>query len=690
MSIKSQSKLALPKRGGSKLGLGRRPSDAETKQSSRAVSTRAASGANRSPSTRTSSAKSRGKSMNSEKGGAFKPEQHSFAYQGASRKAAKRRSYGVRRLEVSAGQPHISPQFSPELLRQQGRDVNPASTLKRSDSSKKSSLKLIALGGLCEIGKNMTLYECGNDLIIVDVGISFPEEHHPGVDSVIPDMRYVFENRHRLKGIFITHGHEDHIGSLSWLLSQVSAPVYSLPLTCELMKLKLEDKGLGKQTNLLKRIRLGERIRAGCFEVEFIHVNHSIADSAALAIRTPAGLVVHSGDFKIDYTPIHGEPMDLQRFAELGAEGVLLFVCESTNVERKGFTPSERIVGEAFAAEFQKADGRIIVATFSSNVHRIQQIIEAAERHGRKVAISGRSMTNIFKAAQNLSYLKIKPDTLIDLRDIDQYPDEKLVIITTGSQGEPMSALTRMAYSEHRNIEIGKGDTVIISATPIPGNEKPIYRVINELYKRKAKVVYSALSDIHVSGHAYREELKILHRLVKPRYFVPAHGEYRHLYMHAQLANQLGQSMDSIYLLNNGDIFECRADEAKIAGYTTAASVLIDGSPEGTVDTQVLEQRLRLADDGIVMLALAYRAQDATLCGDLRIQSKGFVYPHEFQVLADEMRKRVTAYFDRLKKSGQKLSEGMIHNQLHETLQNYLYQQTKRKPVLVLSLLNLD
>ncbi len=610
-----------------------------------------------------------------------------------SGKGSRRRSPGFRTAEVSRGQmhyglPNISPQFAPDKLRSQGRHPEAAEGRMRvSDHSRRSSLKLIPLGGLCEIGKNMTLYEYGDDMIIVDVGVAFPEEYQPGVDSVIPDMSYVFENRKKLKGIFITHGHEDHIGSISWLLSQVSAPVYALPLTCELIKLKLDDKGLSSQKKLIHRVSCGERTRAGSFSVEFVHVNHSIADAAALAIRCPAGLAIHSGDFKIDYTPIHGKPIDLQRFGELGAEGVMLFVCESTNIEREGFTPSERLVGEAFSEEFSKAPGRIIVATFSSNVHRIQQIISAAERYGRKVAISGRSMVNVFSAAQNLNYLQIRPDTLIELRDVDRYPAEKVVIITTGSQGEPMSALTRMAYSEHRNIEIGAGDTVIISATPIPGNEKPIYRVINELYKRQARVVYSALADIHVSGHAYREEIRMLHQLIKPQYFVPGHGEYRHLYMHAQMANKLGLPMDHIYILNNGDIFECDRKSARIAGYVTAGAVLIDGSPQSTVDWQILEQRLSLSDDGVLQLAVACSKKTGKLCAEVGVKASGLAYPAEMPKLTREIQRQVQQIFAGFAELDKKPSRPIMEGRLREALRQIVYRQSKRRPVLLISIL---
>lgn len=584
--------------------------------------------------------------------------------------------------------PNLSPQFAPDVLKRLGRDGETSQALRSIDSSSRSALKVIPLGGLCEIGKNMTIYEYGNDMIIVDVGIGFPEETQPGIDSVIPDMSYVLDNRQKLRGIFFTHGHEDHIGSISWLLMQVSAPMYGTAMTCELLRLKMEDKGLGSQTSLINRIETGSSVKAGVFDVEFIHVNHSIADAAALAIRTPAGVAVHSGDFKVDYTPIHGKPIDLQRFAQLGSEGVLLFVCESTNVEKKGFSPSEKSVGEAFTEQFAKASGRVIVATFSSNVHRVQQIITAAEANNRKVAIVGRSMVNVFKAAQNLNYIDIKPGTLIELYEVDKYAPEQVCIITTGSQGEAMAALTRMAYSEHRNIEIGSGDTVIISATPIPGNEKPIFRVINELYKRQARVVYSDMAEIHVSGHAYREEIKILHQLLTPKYFLPAHGEYRHLYIHAKVASEMGQAMESIYILNNGDIFECDQKHARIAGYTNAGAILIDGSPQGTVDSEILEQRRTLSDDGVFSVAIALDSTGKKVLGKPVITARGFTYERDMPGLEAESIRRINDFTNSSKNRGAQLSSPMMIGQLKDQLQNMLYQRTKRRPVLLISVIS--
>ena len=583
--------------------------------------------------------------------------------------------------------PNFSPQLQRTRLKSTRRQTNQSTLPSVGKTPSTPTLKIIPLGGLCEVGKNMTVYEYGNDMIIVDVGVAFPEENQPGIDSVIPDLHYVLDNRHKLRGIFLTHGHEDHIGSLSWLLRDVKCPIYGGRMTIELVSIKLDDKGVRGHENNLHVIKAGDRIKVGCFEVESIHVNHSIADAFAFAIYTPKGIVVHSGDFKIDYTPIHGKPIDLRRFAALGEEGVLLFVCESTNIEVKGFSSSERTVGDAFTHHFAGAPGRIIVATFSSNIYRVQQVVTAAEAVNRKVALVGRSMLNVFKAANNLGYIDMRHDTLIDISDINKYPPEELVIITTGSQGEPLAALTRMAFSEHRFVQINDSDTVIISATPIPGNEKPIYRVINELYKRRANVVYSALADIHVSGHAYRDELKILHQLIHPRYFIPAHGEYRHLHMHAYLANEMGQPWNSIYILNNGDILEFKNGAPEITGYTKAGDILIDGSPKSQIDGQVLDQRLTLSDDGVVSIALAVDMRRQKLVGRPIVQTRGFIYQKDIRSMDNEIIKRINMFINKAAQSKQPLASVLKGNALHNSLQSVLYSRTERRPVLLISII---
>lgn len=542
-----------------------------------------------------------------------------------------------------------------------------------------------------EIGKNMTVYEYGDEMIIVDCGIAFPEEDMPGIDVVIPDFSYVTSNLHKLVGIFITHGHEDHIGALPYLLKDVRVPVYSNHLTIELIRRKIEDRGTGvKNANLIK-VRDGDIVGVGNFSVEFIHVNHSIEDANALAIRTPAGIIYHSGDFKIDHTPIQGGPMDLTRIGAIGDEGVLLMVCESTNIEKKGYTPSERKVGDSLADIFSKAKGRIFVTTFSSNVSRVQQIFTAAELYDRKVALVGRSMLNVFDAANSLGYIDMKPDTLIDISQIDRFPANKLVLITTGSQGEPMSALTRMAFSEHRTVEIVHGDTVVLSSSAIPGNEKSVYRVINELYKRGAHVIYESLSEIHVSGHAYQEELKLLHNLVRPKFFIPAHGEYRHLYRHAELANSLGTPWEKVFLLGNGDIFEYQPEleQAKISGFVQADGVLIDGTGVGSIDNLVLRDRRLLSDDGVVAVFIAVNSETNEIHGQPDIQTRGFMYESENDKIILETQKKIHSYAKKADQGNKPLAPLLTSNQLRDQLRDLLFERTHRRPVILLSVVTL-
>ena len=567
----------------------------------------------------------------------------------------------------------------------------PTMRSRASEHPSRATLRMIPLGGMCEIGKNMTAYEYGSDIIIVDCGQIFPDETMPGVDAVIPDFTYVLQNRDRVRGIFITHGHEDHIGGLPYLLRELKAPVYGGRMTIELLGYKLDDRvpGLSRSCEL-HVVEAGQTVRAGCFSVEFIHVNHSIADAFMFAIRTPIGTVVHSGDFKIDYTPINGEIMDLQRIAQIGREGVLLFVCESTNIEVPGFSKSERHVGESMADMFKDAKGRIFVATFSSNVSRLQQIFTAAERHGRKVALVGRSMLNVFNAANNLGYIQMKPDTLIEISRVDRLPPEQVVIISTGSQGEPMSALTRIAFMNHRELEIQPGDTVIISATPIPGNEKPIYKVINELYKRGAKVYYSALADVHVSGHASQEEIKLVHSLVRPKFFIPAHGETRMLYQHAELAHKLGVPFENIFILANGDIFEISKGSARITGFTNGEAVLIDGSSVGEVDNTVLRERKLLSDDGVVSIALAVNRKTGAMMAQPVVSAMGFLYDSEHAKIEAACRQNVANAVSRTVASGKKLSEAVASGQLQGQLRSFLYERTKRRPVVMINLIEVD
>lgn len=548
------------------------------------------------------------------------------------------------------------------------------------------TLKMIPLGGLGEIGKNMTLLEYGNDIIIIDCGMAFPEEDMPGIDAVIQDFSYVLENKGRVRGIFLTHGHEDHIGSLPYLLNEMKCSVYGGKLTNELVRRKLAEKGNLKGIEL-KDCKAGDVIKScASFTVEFIRVNHSIADAFMIAVRTPVGNIIHSGDFKVDFTPINGEPIDLQRLAEYGHEKVLLLMCESTNVEIPGSSPSELQVGESFQRIFQNTKGRIIIATFSSHVHRMQQIFTAAEMYNRKVALIGRSMLNVFSAANSLGYIQMQPDTLIDISEIDQYSADRIVILTTGSQAEPLSALSRMAFASHRVVEIQQGDTVILSAHPIPGNEKPIYKVINELFRRGAHVIYESLADVHVSGHAYRNELMLIHQLLKPKYFVPIHGEYRMLFRHAELAKTLGQSEESTFILNNGDILELRADAARVNGYVSAAPVLIDGSGIGDLDNRVLRDRKLLADDGIVSVALTASKSSGLLLTPPVIQAMGFLYASEAEEVLRECSEKLIVYIEKSARQGRTLSVTSSSGQMRDYLKSFLFERTKRRPMILIAL----
>jgi conserved hypothetical protein len=546
---------------------------------------------------------------------------------------------------------------------------------------KKEKLKIIPLGGLGEIGKNMTVVEYKNDIIVIDCGLMFPEEEMLGVDIVIPDITYLQKNRDKFHAIVLTHGHEDHIGALPYVLKQVNVPVYGTRLTLGLVENKLKEHGMLGDVEL-KCVKPKDVVKIGEISVEFIKVSHSIADSTALAIHTPAGTVVHTGDFKIDYTPIDGDVIDLARFAELGREGVLLMLAESTNVERRGYTMSESTVGQTFQDIFKRASGRIIVATFASNIHRVQQIINAAVKYEKKVAISGRSMVNVVEVAANLGYLNIPEGVYIDIDDVDKYPANKIVIITTGSQGEPMSALVRMSTSEHKKVNIRQGDMVIISATPIPGNEKLVYRVINQLFKKGAEVIYEDLADVHVSGHACQEELKLMHTLVKPQFFMPVHGEYRHLKQHSQLAQQLGMDENNIFILENGSVLEVGHKSARVSGSVTAGQVLVDGLGVGDVGNIVLRDRKHLSQDGILTVVVTISKESGQVIAGPDIISRGFVYVRESEDLMDEAKEIVKSA---LAKCGDKqiTDWATIKTSIKESLRDFLYEKTKRKPMIL-------
>ncbi|ADV79660.1 ribonuclease J [Thermoanaerobacter brockii subsp. lactiethylicus] len=545
----------------------------------------------------------------------------------------------------------------------------------------KAKLKIIPLGGLNEIGKNMTVFEFGNDIIVVDCGLAFPDDEMLGIDLVIPDITYLLKNREKVRAIVLTHGHEDHIGALPYILKQLNVPVYGTRLTIGLVEYKLKEQGILKDSKLIT-VKPREIVEIGQFKVEFLRTSHSIADSAALAIHTPVGTVFHSGDFKIDFTPIGGEIADLHRFAQLGEKGVLVMLCDSTNIERPGYTMSERTVGETFDNLFRKAEQRIIVTTFASNIHRVQQIIDSAHKYGRKVAISGRSMLNVVNVAMELGYLIVPDGLLIDIDEANKLPHDKVAIITTGSQGEPMSALTRMASSEHKKVEIVPGDTVIISASAIPGNEKLISRVINQLFKKGANVIYEALADIHVSGHACQEEIKLLHTLIKPKFFIPVHGEYRHLVQHAKLAETLGMPPQNIFIVDNGTVLEFTKNSGRIAGTVTAGKVLVDGLGVGDVGNIVLRDRKHLAQDGLLVVVVTISKETGGIIAGPDIISRGFVYVRESEDLMEESKNVVRDVLSKCKKEG--ISEwATIKSMIKDDLSSFLYEKTKRNPMIL-------
>ena len=549
-------------------------------------------------------------------------------------------------------------------------------------SKPKTRLKVIALGGLEEIGKNMTVLEYGNDIIIIDCGLAFPEDDMLGIDLVIPDITYLAKNVEKIRGIVLTHGHEDHIGALPYELKQLKVPVFGTLLTLGLLENKLrEHKMLDKTT--LHTVVPGEKVKLGEMVVEFIHTNHSIADSVALAIQTPVGMVIHTGDFKVDYTPIDGDIIDLQRFAELGSQGVLLLMSDSTNAERKGFTMSEKNVGKVFERIFEETPrNRIMVATFSSNIHRIQQIINAAYMYGRKVAIIGRSMVNAVKTASELDYLWVPPRTLIDINEIKNYRDEQLVIITTGSQGETMSALSRIANSEHKQVSVKPDDKIIISASAIPGNEKNVIRVVNELLKKGADVVYGGIEDIHVSGHARQEELKLMLALTKPKFFMPVHGEYMHLSSHRDLAISMGMDKKNIFVNKLGDVLELSKNEAKVTGTVPTGQVMVDGLGVGDVGNIVLRDRKHLSEDGLMVVVVSMEEETGQIVAGPDIISRGFVYVRESEGLMDGAREVVMKALQECEEKNI-TSWNYIKNLIKDTLKNYIWQKTKRSPMIL-------
>jgi ribonuclease J len=547
--------------------------------------------------------------------------------------------------------------------------------------NERAKIKIIPLGGINEIGKNITAIEYKEDIIVIDCGLKFPDDDMFGIDIVIPDVSYLIKNSEKIKGIFLTHGHEDHIGALPYVLKQLNVPVYGTKLTLGIVETKLKEHGLLASTELI-RVKPKDIIKLESVSVEFIKTNHSIADSVAIAIHTPLGAILHTGDFKIDYTPIDGEMMDFGRLAELGRKGVLVMMADSTNVERPGYTMTERIVGETFLRLFNKAEGRIIVATFASNVHRIQQIITAAQAYDKKVAVSGRSMENIVQVAIELGYLTIEKDVLIPVDQISKYPNDKVVIITTGSQGEPMSALARMAASEHRKINIVEGDTVIISATPIPGNEKLVSKVVNQLFKKGAEVIYDSVEKIHVSGHACQEELKLMHSLVKPRFFIPVHGEYRHLKKHGELAMELGLSEKNLLIPENGDIIEIARNYIKKSGTAISGQVFVDGLGVGDVGNIVLRDRKHLSQDGILTIVVTIERQTGRVVSGPDIISRGFVYVRESEGLMDDAREIVKSVLKDCEE--RRITDwATLKSKMRDELREFLYEKTKRRPMIL-------
>ncbi len=542
-----------------------------------------------------------------------------------------------------------------------------------------SKLKIIPLGGLEQIGMNITAFEYEDSIVVVDCGMSFPEDDMPGIDLVIPDVTYLKENIDKVKAFVITHGHEDHIGALPYVLKDVPAPIYATKLTLGIIENKLKEHGLERSVKK-KVVKFGQNINLGDFRIEFIKTNHSIVDAAALAIYSPAGIVIHTGDFKVDYTPVFGDAIDLQRFGELGKKGVLALMCDSTNAEREGFTQSERTVGRTFDSIFtEHASTRIIIATFASNVDRVRQIINSAHKFGRKVAVEGRSMVNIIDTAMNLGYLQIPENTLIDIEQIKNYPDDRTVIITTGSQGESMAALSRMASGIHRKVSITPHDTVIFSSHPIPGNEKAVSKVINELCAKGADVIFQ---DAHVSGHACREEIKLLYTLVRPKYAIPVHGEYRHLKAQASLVKELGYDSEDIFVLNSGDVLELSEEGAEVTGTVPVGDVYVDGLGVGDVGNIVIRDRKHLAEDGILIVVMALESSSNYLVAGPDIVSRGFVYVKESDELMDEARSIVMDLMERFQERN--LSDwGKMKSVIRDNLSDFLWKKTKRRPMIL-------
>ncbi len=547
----------------------------------------------------------------------------------------------------------------------------------------KGKIRVIPLGGLSEIGKNLTVLEHEDDIIIIDCGLGFPEEDMLGVDLVIPDFSYLEANRDKIRGVVLTHGHEDHIGAIPYLLRQINVPIYGTKLTLGIIRNKLEEHEIPYEPQLC-RVSAGDVIKLGVFSVEFIHVNHSIADACALAITTPLGMIVHSGDFKLDLTPIDGEMMNITRLGELGKKGTLLLMCESTNAERPGFTPSERKVGKSLESIFaMNKDKRIVIATFSSNVHRVQQIINTSVAHGRRVAITGRSMLNIIGAATELGYMTVPEGVLVDVADLRRFKPSEITLITTGSQGEPMSALYRMAFGEHAQVTLGSSDLVVLSSSAIPGNEKLVGRIINELTKNGVSVLHDAVAEIHVSGHACQEEIKLLTALLKPKYYMPVHGECRHLAANRELAKDMGIDPSKIFISEIGKVLEIDVKGARFAGSVPAGRILVDGYGVGDVGNIVLRDRRHLAEDGLIVVVATVDINARLILSEPEIVSRGFVYVREAEELMDEIKQIATEAINKCLARRTSLDRMTLKNAIKDEVSKHLYAKTKRKPMLL-------
>ena len=604
--------------------------------------------------------------------------------------AGKKKAEGSRRASGKGGRKASAPAISQTAAQVQAIKAQQEAQEKRaarkgrgsrSKKAQKPPIKVYFLGGLNEIGKNFTLYECQGDMVIVDCGLSFPDEDMPGVDSVIPDFAFVEKNRERIRGVVITHGHEDHIGAVPYLMKKLNVPVYGTALTIGLIEGKLKEHNLSSAN--LHVTPAGSHIQLGCMDVELIHVNHSIADAVALAIHSPAGTIVHTGDFKIDMTPAEGAMIDLCRFAELGKEGVLALLADSTNAERPGYTQTEQTVNNSLDSLFMRAEGkRIIVATFASSISRVQMIINCAVKYGRKVALSGRSMVNVMGIASELGYLHIPDGVLIDLNLINRYEPGQLVLITTGSQGEPMSALTRMAFSDHRQVAINPNDFIIISANPIPGNEKSVTKIVNGLLLLGAEVIYEGMYDVHVSGHACQEELKMMQALTKPKYFIPVHGEQKHLRKHAGLAMAMGMPRENIFIGDIGNVLELSEEHMKQLPDVPAGDVLVDGLGVGDVGSVVLRDRRHLSEDGLVIVVATIDARTGEVLAGPDLVSRGFVYVRESEKLLDDARDQVRDVLGRMS-AADKRDFGSVKTRIRETVSAFLYRKTKRSPMIL-------